>query len=84
MTIAVTEKGEQTMSEYRLFRVIRTDGQRYFDIEYVRDVVTCGECVKANTKNCSHSYWDDDWGEWRIGYKGDDWFCADGERKDNE
>jgi len=32
------------MSEYRLFKVIRTDGQKYFDIEYVRDVVTCGEC----------------------------------------
>ena len=46
------------------------------------DIVRCGECVKANTEDCSHSYWDDDWGEWRVGYKGDDWFCADGERED--
>ena len=45
------------------------------------DICFCGECVKANTENCSHSYWDDDWGVWRIGYKGDDWFCADGERE---
>lgn len=45
------------------------------------DIVRCRECVKANTKDCSHSYWDDDWGVWRIGYKGDDWFCADGERE---
>ena len=48
------------------------------------DILRCGECVKANTENCSHSYWDDDWGEWRVGYKGDDWFCADGERKSDE
>ena len=47
------------------------------------DIVRCKECKKANTKNCSHSYWDSDWGEWR-GYKGDDWFCADGERRPNE
>lgn len=47
---------------------------------YVADLVRCKECKKANTKDCSHSYWDDDWGMWRIGYKGDDWFCADGER----
>ena len=47
----------------------------------LRNIVTCGECVKANTEDCSHSYWDDDWGEWRVGYKGDDWFCADGERE---
>lgn len=45
------------------------------------DIVRCGECAKANTENCSHSYWDDDWGVWRVGYKGDDWFCADGERE---
>ena len=45
------------------------------------DIVRCGECKKANTENCSHSYWDDDWGEWRVGYKGDDWFCADGEKE---
>lgn len=32
------------MSEYRLFKVIRTDGQKYFDIEYVRDVVMCKDC----------------------------------------
>lgn len=69
------------MSEYRLFKVIRTDGQKYFDIEYVRDVVTCADCKKANTEDCSLSYWDDDWGEWRVGYNGDDWFCADGERE---
>ena len=45
------------------------------------DIVRCKECKKANTKDCSHSYWDDDWGEWRVGYKGDEWFCADGERR---
>lgn len=45
------------------------------------DIVRCGECAKANTENCSHSYWGDDWGVWRVGYKGDDWFCADGERE---
>ena len=45
------------------------------------DIVHCRECKKANTEQCSHSYWDDDWGVWRIGYKGDDWFCADGERE---
>ena len=44
-------------------------------------VVRCKECKKANTEDCSHSYWDDDWGEWRVGYNGDDWFCADGERE---
>ena len=44
-------------------------------------VVRCKECKKANNEDCSHSYWDDDWGEWRIDYKGDDWFCADGERE---
>ena len=44
------------------------------------DIVRCKECVKANTEDCSHSYWDDDWGEWHTDYKGDDWFCADGER----
>ena len=47
------------------------------------DIVKCKECKKANTKDCSHSYWDSDWGEW-CGYKGDDWFCADGERRPNE
>ena len=45
------------------------------------DIVRCKECVKANTEDCSHSYWDDDWGEWHTDYKGDDWFCADGERE---
>lgn len=50
-------------------------------IREVRELVRCGECVKANTEDCSHSYWDDDWGVWRIGYKGDDWYCADGERE---
>ena len=45
------------------------------------DIVRCKECKKANTENCSHSYWDDDWGEWRVDYRGDDWFCADGERE---
>ena len=44
------------------------------------DIVRCKECKKANTEHCSHSYWDDDWGEWRVGYKGEEWFCADGER----
>lgn len=48
------------------------------------DVVRCRECVKANTEDCSHSYWDDYWGEWRVDYKGDDWFCADGERNSSE
>ena len=51
---------------------------------YVADLVRCKECKKANTEDCSHSYWDDDWGEWRVSYKGDDWFCADGERKESE
>jgi len=41
------------MSEYRLFKVIRTDGQKYFDIEYVRDVVTCKECI-----HCADDYID--------------------------
>ena len=45
------------------------------------DIVFCKECKKANTEDCSHSYWDDDWGEWRVGYRGDEWFCADGERE---
>ena len=45
------------------------------------DIVFCKECKKANTEHCSHSYWDDDWGEWRVDYRGDDWFCADGERE---
>ena len=45
------------------------------------DIVRCKECKKANTEDCSHSYWDDDWGEWRVGYIGDDWYCADGERE---
>lgn len=45
------------------------------------DIVRCKECKKANTEECSHSYWDDDWGEWRVGYRGDNWFCADGERE---
>lgn len=45
------------------------------------DIVRCKECRWANTENCSHSYWDDDWGEWRVDYRGDDWFCADGERE---
>ena len=40
------------MSEYRLFKVIRTDEQKYFDIEYVRDVVTCGECKWYNCGAC--------------------------------
>lgn len=44
------------------------------------DIVRCAECKRANTKDCLHSYWDSDWGEWR-GYKGDEWFCADGERE---
>ena len=48
------------------------------------DIVRCRECVKANTEDCSHSYWDEDWCEWRADYKGDDWFCADGERKEDE
>lgn len=41
------------MSEYRLFKVIRTDEQKYFDIEYVRDVVACEECV-----HCANDYID--------------------------
>ena len=48
------------------------------------DVVRCGECKKANTLECSLSYWDDDWGEWRVGYAGDNWYCADGERKNDQ
>lgn len=45
------------------------------------EVVRCKDCKKAETEDCSHSYWDDDWGMWRVGYNGDDWYCADGERK---
>ncbi len=45
------------------------------------DICFCRECKKANTEDCSLSYWDDDWGVWRIGYKGDEWYCADGERE---
>lgn len=48
---------------------------------YVAELIRCKECKKANTEYCSHSYWDDDWGEWRVGYNGDEWFCADGERE---
>ena len=67
--------------------LIRTLGVSDEDIDFQEmlyeapsiDIVRCKECVKANTKDCSHSYWDDDWGVWHIGYKGDDWFCADGE-----
>ena len=51
------------------------------EIEDMVSVVRCKECKKANTEDCSHSYWDDDWGEWRVGYRGDEWFCADGERE---
>lgn len=61
------------MSEYRLFKVIRTDEQKYFDIEYVRDVVTCGECKHyvGEGKYCQldrHCTADD--------------FCSRGERED--
>ena len=62
------------MSEYRLFKVIRTDEQKYFDIEYVRDVVMCGEC-KVYDLEC----------EWCSGLglemKADD-FCSYGEPKE--
>ena len=62
-------------------RNIKRLAVRYINETPSIDIVRCKECVKANTKDCSHSYWDDDWGVWRIGYKGDDWFCADGERE---
>ena len=66
------------MSEYRLFKVIRTDGQKYFDIEYVRDVVTCGECKHWHEKD-GLTYCDRiDYG---YGYKADD-YCSYGERKE--
>ena len=48
------------------------------------DVVRCGECKKASTSECSLSYWDEDWCEWRADYKGDNWYCADGERESDQ
>ena len=48
----------------------------------VVEVVRCKDCKKANTDECPISYWDDDWGKWRISYAGDNWFCADGERRE--
>lgn len=47
----------------------------------LEEVVHCKDCKKANTEECPISYWDDDWGKWRISYAGDNWFCADGERR---
>ena len=61
--------------------IIELDDNYNFDtpVSY-RQIVRCGECKKANTSECSLAYWDDDWGKWRIGYAGDNWYCADGER----
>ena len=72
MTSVATEKGI-SMSEYRLFKVIRTDGQKYFDIEYVRDVVMCGECTKRKKNGFCLEY---------MRYeKDDEGFCSYGERE---
>ena len=63
------------MSEYRLFKVIRTDEQKYFDIEYVRDVVTCGECKYDGTWKCP-------WRNTQVPrYPSTNDFCSYGERE---
>ena len=66
------------MSEYRLFKVIRTDGQKYFDIEYVRDVVTCGECKYWLDGSGLCKHWSKLYGS--VLTKADD-FCSYGERE---
>ena len=63
------------MSEHRLFKVIRTDESKYFDIEYVRDVVTCGDCKYWNmvSNGCMRNPSVEGW-------QADD-FCSYGERE---
>ena len=60
------------------------DGKVNIVAEWQGELVRCKDCKKAKTEDCSHSYWDDDWGVFRIGYNGDDWYCADGERKSGD
>lgn len=48
------------------------------------NIVFCKDCKKANTAECSHAQYNDLWDEWQSNYWGDDWFCADGERKTND
>ena len=82
-----------TMSEYRIFRVIRTEGQQYFDIEYVKDLVTCGECrhcltdivvqrradgYEKTVNLCRNPKHTEEWSVPK------DWYCADAERRENE
>ena len=65
------------MSEYRIFRVIRTEGQQYFDIEYVKDLVTCAECKHWTY----HKRLDVNWCRTlHTDMKADD-FCSYGERE---
>ena len=81
------------MSEYRIFRVKRTEGQQYFDIEYVQDLVTCAECrhcilgivverredgYERAINLCRCPRHGEEWSVDK------DWFCADGERREIE
>lgn len=74
------------MSEYRLYKVIRTDGQQYFDIEYVRDVVTCKDCRFSKVYQTDSSGVEGRFCEafTQVRMVTDDDFCSYGERKDNE
>ena len=63
------------MSEYRLFKVIRTDESKYFDIEYVRDVVTCREC-----KHWQNNHLCKKWSIYGTIETLEDDFCSYGER----
>lgn len=81
------------MSKYRIFRVIRTEGQQYFDIEYVQDLVTCAECrhctldivvqrredgYEKTVNLCRHPKHTEEWSVPK------DWYCADAERRESE
>lgn len=50
--------------------------------EYVQDLVRCGKCRKANTMECINRAYNEKIDKWEIWYMGDDWFCADGERRE--